>query len=164
MDPKIPPELAEALAGYDNMHNPQQLFSCGKELLQSTVHVYLQDHQHKKMAPSARLRLSNEISNILALIELQPNISLRDAAQASCDSAKRIALAEDEAENVRMTLRARRAADKAGLILRRARGQTHCNNEGGFMLVDEHNRIVAGQKYELTAEDVIAYCQTRDSD
>lgn len=49
----------------------------------------------------------------------------------------------------------RRAAAKKGLRIHKARGQMHSNNEGGWMIVDAYtNTLVAGERYDLTDEDV----------
>lgn len=57
--------------------------------------------------------------------------------------------------------RAWRAARRAGLYAKKSRDRTtHCNNHGGFMLVDGFtNTIVAGTNYDMTAEEVIEYCK-----
>jgi hypothetical protein len=56
--------------------------------------------------------------------------------------------------------RARRAAKRVGLLARRSRRRVGTvDNRGGFMLTDPfHNRIVEGEKFDLSAEDVIAFC------
>ena len=57
--------------------------------------------------------------------------------------------------------RARRAARRAGLSMRRSRERDNVpnlDNFGNFMLVDtECNCVVAGMRYDLTAEDVLAW-------
>jgi hypothetical protein len=54
--------------------------------------------------------------------------------------------------------RARRAAKRLGLIARKSRAGL-IDNFGDFMLIDPSgNRVVAGSRFNLTAEDVIAYC------
>jgi hypothetical protein len=59
--------------------------------------------------------------------------------------------------------RARRAARREGLIARKSRWRRvpgSLDNYGGFMLVDLYgNYVVAGEKFDMTAEDVIAYCK-----
>ena len=56
---------------------------------------------------------------------------------------------------------ARRAAKRAGLVARKGRGHLSLNNHGGFMLVDPfRNRIVAGEKFDLSAGEIIEYCKT----
>ena len=55
--------------------------------------------------------------------------------------------------------RARRAARRAGLIARRSRWRRDSiYNFGEFMLIERYsNGVVAGQRFDLSAEDVIAY-------
>lgn len=52
------------------------------------------------------------------------------------------------------------AADAIGLIVKRS--QIHMRADDGpdgFMIFDpKHQRPVAGEKYDLSAQDVIAYC------
>jgi hypothetical protein len=57
--------------------------------------------------------------------------------------------------------RARSAANRAGLIVRKGRHQQgNVHNKGGFMVVDpQTNCPVYGSDYDLTAEDVIRYCE-----
>ena len=67
----------------------------------------------------------------------------------------------EQASEVAMEARARRASKRAGLsaLKRRWRIGT-VDNRGGFQLLDPcSNRIVAGSRFELTAEDVIQYCR-----
>jgi hypothetical protein len=56
--------------------------------------------------------------------------------------------------------RARRAAKRIGLWARKSRwrrGTT--DNHGGFQLIDPYrNSIVAGEKFNLTAEAIVEYC------
>ncbi len=54
--------------------------------------------------------------------------------------------------------KARRAAKREGLIARKPRGRLSSDNYGGFQLLDQRNRIVAGVKCDLSAQDVIDYC------
>jgi hypothetical protein len=48
-----------------------------------------------------------------------------------------------------------------GLVARRSRWRANSiDNHGGFMLVDRHlNAVVAGERFNMTAEQVVAYCQ-----
>ncbi len=57
-------------------------------------------------------------------------------------------------------LRARRAAKRVGLIARKSRVRVgDVDNFGKFALVEPHgNYVVAGKRFDLSAEDVIAYC------
>jgi hypothetical protein len=70
-----------------------------------------------------------------------------------CD---RTALAEQA-----LDARARRAAQRAGLVARKSRWRANSiDNYGGFMLVDPYNNVVVdGSRYDLTAEYVIDYCK-----
>ena len=57
--------------------------------------------------------------------------------------------------------RARRAAKRVDLVARKSRWRFGSrDNEGGFMLVDPSMNIpVAGQYYDMSAEEVIDYCR-----
>lgn len=57
--------------------------------------------------------------------------------------------------------RARRAAQKAGLIARKTRWRKDsCENEGHFMLVDASTNLpVAGFRYDMSAAEVMLYCK-----
>ena len=64
-----------------------------------------------------------------------------------------------ELRNVRLEDRARRLAKRVGLRAHRSRWRANSfDNQGGFQLLRD-NWIVAGEKYDLTPEDVIAYCE-----
>jgi hypothetical protein len=54
--------------------------------------------------------------------------------------------------------RARRAAQRAGLIARKSRRADPLRNHGGFMLVDLRNCAQAGFQYDLSAKEVIKFC------
>jgi hypothetical protein len=56
--------------------------------------------------------------------------------------------------------RARRVAKRVGLVARRSRWRAQTrDNQGGFMIVDPFNNlIVAGERFDLTAAEVIAFC------
>jgi hypothetical protein len=56
--------------------------------------------------------------------------------------------------------RARRAAKRVGLNVARSRDRTeHLNNRGGYMLFNPlHNTVVMGERFDLSAEDVIETC------
>jgi hypothetical protein len=60
--------------------------------------------------------------------------------------------------------RARRAARREGLIARKSRWRAgSIDNLGGFQIVDPlTNFPVFGWKFELSAEDVIAYCSDEE--
>jgi hypothetical protein len=59
--------------------------------------------------------------------------------------------------------RARRAAKRVGLKARRSRWRAGTtDNLGDFQIIDpRRNWIVAGEKFDLTADDVIAFCAKR---
>ena len=56
--------------------------------------------------------------------------------------------------------RARRDAARVGLIARKSRWRRDSiDNQGDFMLVDVYgNYCVGGARFDMSAEDVIAYC------
>ena len=59
--------------------------------------------------------------------------------------------------------RARRAAKRVGLQARKSR-KTYgtLNNQGGFCIFDPHNNwVVIGEHHDLSADDVIAFCEER---
>ncbi len=54
--------------------------------------------------------------------------------------------------------RARRAANRIGLRARKSRRRANpYDNRGGFQILND-NWIVAGEKFNLSPEDVIEYC------
>ena len=65
-------------------------------------------------------------------------------------------------EQRRLEARARRAAWRVGLLVRKSRKRSNApngNNFGEFMLVDrDRNYVVAGARFDLSAEEVLAYC------
>lgn len=67
------------------------------------------------------------------------------------------------ARRISERLRARRAAKRHGLKARKTRWRrSTIDNLGGFAIVNPLNRgIFEGFRYELTAEEVIEYCQAR---
>ena len=61
--------------------------------------------------------------------------------------------------NAAIDARARRAAARCGLRAIKSKiRNTHYNNEGQYMLVNERNCVVDGSRSELSAEDVIDIC------
>lgn len=58
--------------------------------------------------------------------------------------------------------RARRAARRVGLIARKTRWRRDSiDNFGNFMLIEPYgNYVVAGFRFDMTPEDVIAYCSS----
>jgi len=58
--------------------------------------------------------------------------------------------------------RARRVAKRLGLRVHRSQEWIGTPaNQGQFQLLDRVNRIVAGEKFDLTAEEVIALCEAQ---
>ena len=57
--------------------------------------------------------------------------------------------------------RARRAAKRAGLVAKKSRWrQGTIDNHGGFMLIEPYRNIVlAGARFDCSAEEVVGYCQ-----
>jgi hypothetical protein len=68
-----------------------------------------------------------------------------------------------DSENGALESRARRAAARAGLKARKSRWrQGSIDNLGGFQLIDPiRNSIVLGERFDLSAVDVIEYCSNR---
>ena len=62
--------------------------------------------------------------------------------------------------------RARRAARRAGLVAKRSRWRRDSiDNRGGFMIFDPvGNYPVAGDRWDMSAEEVIAYCAEDDAE
>jgi hypothetical protein len=53
---------------------------------------------------------------------------------------------------------ARRAARRIGLVARKSRWRRNSiDNYGGFMLING-NWVVAGSRYDMTPDQVVAYC------
>jgi len=55
--------------------------------------------------------------------------------------------------------RARRAASRCGLRAMKSRRAFSGDNYCGFMLVDDNNLIAAGERFDMSAEDVLDYCK-----
>ena len=57
---------------------------------------------------------------------------------------------------------ARRAAKRVGLQARKSRSRTISpDNRGAFMLIDPmHNSVVAGERFDLSAKEVIERCDS----
>jgi hypothetical protein len=57
--------------------------------------------------------------------------------------------------------RARRAAGREGYVARKSRWRVATiDNYGGYMIVEpSRNCCIAGPRFELSAEDVIAWCE-----
>jgi len=78
----------------------------------------------------------------------------------------------EEAEDTNaIEQRARRAAKRAGLIAKKSRRRVgsvdyvgSVDNHGEFMLVDPYtNYVVAGERFDLSAEEVLTYCGGPDA-
>lgn len=55
--------------------------------------------------------------------------------------------------------RARRAAKRVGLLARKSRGALSIDNRDGFMLIEPlHNRVISGERFDLSSEEVIELC------
>jgi hypothetical protein len=62
-------------------------------------------------------------------------------------------------DNETIDRRARRAAQRAGLVARKNRRPIGLDNCGGYMIADPSSNIpLAGFRYDLTAQDVIEFC------
>jgi hypothetical protein len=73
-----------------------------------------------------------------------------DAAEAAID--RRFNRADDQ--------RARRAAKRIGLAARKSRKRRSIDNHGGFRIIEPYNNIVeAGERFDLSPEDVIEFCR-----
>jgi hypothetical protein len=61
--------------------------------------------------------------------------------------------------------RARRAAKRIGLIAKKSRWRAgSIDNRGGFMLIEPYsNGVVCGSRFDLSAQDVLDYCELRSS-
>jgi hypothetical protein len=59
-----------------------------------------------------------------------------------------------------MEQRARRAAKRVGLTAKKSRWRANSiDNYGGFCLVEARtNAVMAGARYDMTAEEVIEFC------
>jgi hypothetical protein len=58
-----------------------------------------------------------------------------------------------------MDHRARRSAQRAGLVARKSRSGNVLENLGGYMIVDPRTNIpVAGFRYDLNPQEVIDFC------
>jgi hypothetical protein len=60
--------------------------------------------------------------------------------------------------------RARRIARSVGLVARKTRWRKDSiDNQGGFQLVDPNwNTVVDGARFDLTAEEVIQWCESKE--
>jgi hypothetical protein len=65
-----------------------------------------------------------------------------------------------QTESLYSESQARRAAKRVGLMARKSRWRANSiDNRGGFQIIDPvRNWIVAGEKFNCTADDVIGFC------
>jgi hypothetical protein len=63
--------------------------------------------------------------------------------------------------NQSLEQKARRVAKRAGFVAKKSRWRAHSvDNLGGFRIVDPYfNSVQEGVRFDMTAEDVIDYCQ-----
>jgi ribosomal protein L32 len=55
--------------------------------------------------------------------------------------------------------KARRAARRCGLRVKKSRRAISCDNFGEFaLIIPNQNLIFAGSRFDLTAEEIIEYC------
>ena len=61
--------------------------------------------------------------------------------------------------------RARRAAKRVGLVARKSRRRSRTiDNHGGFQLIEPlSNAVVRGERFDMSAEDVLEFCKARAS-
>ncbi len=66
----------------------------------------------------------------------------------------------------KMEARARRAAKRVGWLARKSRLRAgSIENHGGFTIIDPfHNNILYGEKFDLSAEAVIEFCDPDTED
>jgi hypothetical protein len=62
------------------------------------------------------------------------------------------------ADNITLEQRARRAARRVGCRAVKSRRHESIDNCGGFQLIDAKNWIVGGERFNLSAEDVLDVC------
>jgi hypothetical protein len=66
---------------------------------------------------------------------------------------------EDLSDSV-LESRARRAVKQYGYLARKSRRTTSLDNHGGFQIFDPSgNNVILGTRYDLTAEDILAWCK-----
>jgi hypothetical protein len=60
--------------------------------------------------------------------------------------------------------RARRRTRRAGFVARKSRWRRGTvDNRGGFQVIEPYsNWIVAGERFDMTPEDLIAWCEERE--
>jgi hypothetical protein len=73
-------------------------------------------------------------------------------------------LTEMDTKTKSLESRARQAARRAGLRAEKSRTRKHfhSNDHGGWAVIDdEHQHILVGEDYDMTAEEVIAFCEQK---
>jgi hypothetical protein len=129
-------------------------------LTSSGQRLYLRSGQEHHCFPGPALWRAQP--NRLRALVFSPALRSSDRAFAS----ERLRLAKLQPDKKlsegALEARARRAARRVGLIARKSRWrQGSIDNFGEFMLVDLYgNYVVAGSRFDMTAEDVIAYCES----
>jgi hypothetical protein len=66
-----------------------------------------------------------------------------------------------DSNSQQLDARARRAAQRVGLVARKSRWRANSiDNLGEFMIIEpRRNFVIVGQRYEYSAEDVIEFCK-----
>jgi len=68
-------------------------------------------------------------------------------------------------EQATLEARLRNKARKQGYRLKTSRGKVYTAwNQGGYMILDNAEHIIAGRSYELTIDDVIKFLKTQKED
>jgi hypothetical protein len=77
-----------------------------------------------------------------------------------------MAMEEPSREERRLEQRARRVAFKAGYTARKTRWRRNSiENRGGFCITDPFcNAIIAGERFDLSPEEVIQWCSEAATD
>jgi len=72
----------------------------------------------------------------------------------------RMTMLSAQTNSVASDSKARRAARRVGLVARKSRWRRDSfDNHCGYMLIDPTtNFVVAGSRFDLTAEDVVQFC------
>ena len=71
---------------------------------------------------------------------------------------------EDTLTETQLIDKARRMAKCHGMLMHKSRARMSIDNCGEFMLVDaDRNIVVAGERYDWTAQDVIDYIDALDA-
>ena len=54
--------------------------------------------------------------------------------------------------------KARRVARSVGLVAKKSRSMESIDNLRGFMLINDRNYVVAGSRFDMSAQDIIDFC------